>query len=132
MIRCFGYLVKTAQAVLLKLDSLVKAPKLVNKLQQKPKRRSKILIFTSFSPILLQYTGGFIEGNVTYDFVGLTAAPNIKVNYTFTLVNNASDLEGSQQDGIMGLSPQNNVSDFIDHLYNDGYIQVFQMKSKFF
>jgi len=62
--------------------------------------------------------------------VGLNAAPDIRVKYPFTLVDNAADLEGSQEDAIMGLSPQQNVTDFIDLLYNAGYIEVnFSSKS---
>jgi len=70
-----------------------------------------------------KYTGGFIEGNETVDMVGLAGAPDIKVKYTFTLVDNAADLEGSQEDALMGLSPQKNVTDFIDLLYDAGHIK---------
>ena len=65
---------------------------------------------------------GYVDGVMIQDYIGLT--PEIKVNYNFLLVQNASKIENMQSDGLMGLSPLNNISDFIDYLYDSKHIQV--------
>ena len=68
---------------------------------------------------------GYVDGVLVSDYLGLSA--DIKVNYTFLLVQNASNIDNMQSDGLMGLSPLNNISDFMDYLYEAKHIKVFMV-----
>lgn len=67
------------------------------------------------------YGQGKIDGHVSYDLLGLNSGP--RVNYSFTLGFNDSDLKTFVADGILGLSNDNSVPNFVDFAYDSGLIE---------
>jgi len=54
----------------------------------------------------LYYGKGHVSGNVSYDYVALMSLEVRSIPVKMIAVNGAEDLEGTQADGILGLSPE--------------------------